>query len=163
MGIYYFDSSAIIKRYVTEIGTPWIDQLCAARDATNKARMHTLHVGEIARVEVASTLTRKAKNTKEISEQDAIDAYKLFLTHLEEEYRIVLLTSRLLRSAAELAQRHVLRAYDAIQLAMAHHLGVTLKANNLTLIFVSGDDKLLQAAHAEGLAAENPFHHAEPD
>jgi predicted nucleic acid-binding protein len=59
------------------------------------------------------------------------------------------------RHAAQLADRHVLRAYDAVQLAAA--LEVQLSVPGLVLL--SADGELNAAAAAEGLAVEDPNTH----
>jgi predicted nucleic acid-binding protein len=71
----------------------------------------------------------------------------------------VLLTSASIRSAAALAQKHALRTYDAVQLALALQANNLLEADDLSLILVSGDSALLQAAQAEGLMTEDPLQH----
>ena len=161
MGNYYFDASAIVKRYAYESGTAWVRQLCSAQDSETHDRLHVVFLGEISRVEVAAALTQKAKRTKEITEQDADNAIKLFVNHLDVEYQIELLTSELIHSAAALAQRRALRAYDAVQLATALRTSHLLQENDLSLTFVSGDEQLVQAAQAEGLTTENPFDHGD--
>ncbi len=160
MSLYYLDASAVVKRYVIEQGTHWIRELCNACDG-DSVRLHRIYLGEITRVEVAAALAQKANRSKEIRLLDATDAYKLFLNHLETEYSVVPVVSDLLRMAAELAQRHVLRAYDAVQLALALRANNLLRENALELIFVSGDARLLQAAQNVGLATENPLDHAD--
>jgi predicted nucleic acid-binding protein len=59
--------------------------------------------------------------------------------------------------AADLTQHHPLKAYDAVQLAVALRYGPVLAGHPFT--FVSGDDTLLAAARAEELSIENPFDH----
>lgn len=56
-----------------------------------------------------------------------------------------------------------LRAYDAIQLALAIHANDLLKENTLSLIFVTGDKTLLQAAQSEGLATDDPHDRADAE
>ncbi|MBI5653190.1 MAG: type II toxin-antitoxin system VapC family toxin [Chloroflexi bacterium] len=159
MGIYYLDTSAILKRYVSEPGSAWVDALCTARDSEGDIKSHQFVLGEIARVEVAAALTKKSVKTKEISVIESAEAYKLFLAHLEDEYQVVSITSERIRAAAALARTHALRAYDAIQLALAMHANDLLKENGLGLIFVTGDKTLLQAAQDEGLTTDNPHDH----
>ena len=48
MAAYFFDSSAIVKRYVREAGTLWV------MDVTNPAVGHRVYVAGIAGVEVVS-------------------------------------------------------------------------------------------------------------
>ena len=64
--------------------------------------------------------------------------------------------------AADLARQHPLKAYDAVQLAVALRQHHALRAVRQSLIFVSGDKTLLAAAEAEGLATDNPFDHVSP-
>ena len=57
-------------------------------------------------------------------------------------------------------ERHPLRAYDAIHLATALMVNRRLLAAGvLGLVFLCADDRLLQAAVAEGLAVDNPNEH----
>ena len=64
--------------------------------------------------------------------------------------------------SATLTQRHPLRAYDAIQLSSALYANDFLRSQDLSFVFISGDGRLIEAARAEGLAADNPFDHTEP-
>ena len=52
MAVYFFDSSAIVKRYVREVGSAWVLGI------TDPAASHHLYVARIAGVEVVSALTR---------------------------------------------------------------------------------------------------------
>ena len=50
MGHYYFDSSALVKRYVAEAGTNWMNRLCAAGAG------HTLYTVRISGAEIIAAL-----------------------------------------------------------------------------------------------------------
>lgn len=79
---------------------------------------------------------------------------------MRQRYRVIDADLSVTLLAVELAQRHPLRAYDAIHLAAA--LDITTQAHNAglpPLVFVSADVGLLAAARAEGLATENPNDH----
>lgn len=82
----------------------------------------------------------------------------LLLIH---RYAILPVTTADFVTAADLTQRHPLKAYDAVQLVVALRYGSILSGHPFT--FVSGDSALLAAAQAEGLATENPFDHVMPD
>ena len=56
MAIYYLDSSALTKYYVTELGSTWVRQLIEAQDPANGEFLQVLSVAEITRVEVAASL-----------------------------------------------------------------------------------------------------------
>jgi len=90
-------------------------------------------------------------------------AYRKFISEFHAEYELAHLTPALILSAAALTQRHPLKAYDAVQLALALHADGLLKQNNLSLIFVTSDKTLLHAAQDEGLAVDNPLDHTGPD
>ncbi len=120
-------------------------------------------IAEITRVEVAAAIAKRVQKTKELDDSEGDDAYGLFLEDAATDYQIVPLTPALIHSAAQLARRHALRAYDAVQLATELDASHLLKANDLSLIFLAGDETLLHAARAEGMATENPFDHRELD
>ena len=56
MAIYYLDSSALTKYYVTELGSTWVRQLIEAQDPASGEFLQVLSVAEITRVEVAASL-----------------------------------------------------------------------------------------------------------
>ncbi len=159
MSIYFFDASAIVKRYVREPGSAWVRDLCNAPDE-NQNTLHIVGIAEISRVEVAAAFEILVRRN-EISKTLGNHVYDQFTDEFVHEYESVRLTSEIVRDAAELTQRHPLKAYDAVQLATALDFRASLRANQKDLIFVCGDTNLLQAARAEGLAVENPFDHAE--
>ena len=53
MPLYFLDSSAIVKRYVSEPGHAWIANLC------DPSQNHDVQIAQIALVEVVATLCRK--------------------------------------------------------------------------------------------------------
>jgi predicted nucleic acid-binding protein len=66
-------------------------------------------------------------------------------------------------SAGALLERHPLRSYDAIHLATALAAQQSFQQRGLTpLTFLSADDRLNEAASAEGLAVDNPNRHLQP-
>lgn len=163
MSIYYFDSSAIVKRYVSEPGSEWVRLVCEAVDPDTRAKLNTIMLGEITVVEVTAAFAKRIHKTKDLRQDEGADIYKLFLKHLVEEYEIVPLTSALILEARSFAWKHALRAYDAVQLAMALHTRHALEQSETELVFVCSDNALIQAARAEGLAVENPLTHTEAD
>lgn len=52
----YFDSSALVKRYVAEIGTAWINGIM------DPAARNLLHVARVTGVEVVSAIARRARS-----------------------------------------------------------------------------------------------------
>jgi predicted nucleic acid-binding protein len=150
MSAYFFDSSAIVKRYVKEAGT---ERIIKITDPTKRSR---IYVARITGVEVVSAITRRGRND-DISGIEMKRAITQFQNDFSSQYRVVEITSSLVVEAMSLAQIHALRGYDAVQLAATleindHRLGMALPA----LTLVSADDALNEAARAERLAVYNP-------
>ena len=83
-----------------------------------------------------------------------------FRAHCATQYRIVPTQPWIIDLAAELIQRHPLRAYDAVQLDFASIVNHSLIAHGLPpLIFVTADDRLIAAELGEVVTAENPHLH----
>lgn len=154
MSLFYFDSSALAKRYLTETGSAWVTAL------TDPAADHIIVVGEITQVEIASALAARHRAPGGITRQEREAAISLLAKHCHTEYQLVVINHTILEHAVMLTQNHRLRAYDAIQLATALTVHTTVIAANLPgLTFVAADDDLIVAAQAEGLATDNPNHH----
>ncbi len=161
MPFLFFDANAVVKLYVREPGSVWVRQMCEERDEDGN-KPNIVVIAEISRVEVAAAfaiLVRRNEISKTLGER----AYKQFVGEIEQVFRSVRLTAGILHQASDLTQRHPLKAYDAVQLATALAFDAPLKSENLSLTFVSGDDKLLQAASGEELATDNPFNHTDLD
>ncbi len=153
MTTYYFDTSALSKRYVQETGTAWI------RTLTNPAAGHTLLTARITMVEIYSALARR-KREGSVPAADCAVAARAFTAHSATEYDFVELDAGVVTLARDLLDRYPLRAYDAVQLASALVANRALQAANLApLSFLSSDNRLNTAATAEGLAVDNPNAH----
>jgi hypothetical protein len=150
---YYFDSSALIKRYVNEAGSAWV---CGLFDLG--ARREAF-IAAITPVEIVAAITRRARG-KTMTQIDAMTACTQFRADLQTSYQVVELTDALLTHAMSLAETDALRGYDAVQLAAALAVNTLCIENELPpLIFVSADDELNAVAAGRGLAIENPNAH----
>jgi hypothetical protein len=95
-----------------------------------------------------------------LSAADAAVAIADFRHDLATAYRSVEISPVLMASAMRLAETHALRGYDAVQLAAALEVNLRLLALGMnSLMLVSADDDLNQAAAAEALATDNPNAH----
>jgi predicted nucleic acid-binding protein len=154
MSLLFFDSSALVKRYLTEIGSAWVGA------QTDPAAGNTIIVAEITRVEVAAAFAARHRATGGITRTERDRLFKLLAQHVVVEYRAIPISVAVADHAMQLTQQHRLRGYDAVQLATALDTHTTALAAGLpALTFVAADDDLLTAARAEGLAAENPNLH----
>ena len=148
MAVYFLDTSAVVKRYIQETGTAWVQALTAP------AAGHSLFLVRITLVETVAAVTRRQRGGQ-ISTQDAATALADFHYDFGRQYVIVEVSAPLVGYAASLARSHALRGYDAVQLAAA--LEIHSRAPSLTLL--SADAELNAAATAEGLAVDDPNLH----
>jgi predicted nucleic acid-binding protein len=149
MPSYYLDSSAVVKRYVNESGSAWIQALCQDQD-------NAIFISELALVEVGSAFARRCRRG-EITEAERASYLDAFVQDSAQTYQLVAVTRGIVEHALDLTQLHALRAYDALQLASMLTANAVLTAVGASeLIFVSADSKLLEHAAAEGARAENP-------
>jgi uncharacterized protein len=109
---YFFDSSALVKRYVQESGTSWV------RSLTHRVAANQIHLARITAVEVTSAVARRRKG-KTLTSTQASSLLHRFRKHFDGRYTVVEITPALLGDAVKLANTHTLRAYDAVQLAVA--------------------------------------------
>jgi uncharacterized protein len=147
---FFCDSSAIVKRYVNEAGSNFVDGLADLKSG------NLILLARITRVELTAAIARRLKNGS-ITSADAQNALAAFQHDLTNNYFTVEITPILLSSATSLATKHALRGYDAVQLAAALEANDERIINGLApLTLVSADKELNTAAVAEGLTVENP-------
>ncbi len=138
----YLDTSALIKRFVRELGSDVVAQLLESGEPVATAK--------IAFVEVYSGLTCRLREG-DLSRR----AYSLVCRQFERDwlgYLRVDLHDEILLSARDLIRRHPLRAFDAIHLASALSLQKALVEE---VTFAASDERLVQAADAEHLTTLN--------
>lgn len=153
MSDFYFDSSALVKRYISESGSSWVSGMF------DPSLGHDAFIAAITPVEMIAAIARRARG-KSITQDQATTAYSLIRSDLQTGYQVVELNEAVLTSAMQLAESHALRGYDAVQLAGALEINTLLLNNDLPpLVFVSADTELNKVAAAEGLAVEDPNQH----
>lgn len=136
--IHFLDSSALVKRYVSEHGSSDVLALFRGRKELAASRL--------AGVEVAAALARRVRE-RHLSAGDGRRHARELRIDLQE-IRLVELRPPVLDLAADLVWRRPLRAYDALQLASALRLA---QVTGLAMTFWSADRTLSEAAKAEGL------------
>jgi predicted nucleic acid-binding protein len=150
---YQFDASAIVKRYVDEVGSGWV------RAAVDAFAGNVISIADVTRAEVVSAITRRGREGT-LDAEVAAESLRTFEADSALQYRVAPTEYAIVSRAVDLLLQYPLRAYDAIQLATVVHLNELLLRYGLPpLVFVSADDELLAAAGAEGLATENPNQH----
>ena len=150
MTVYFLDSSALVKRYVTEKGSVWLQQLAEPESG------HTLIVARISWAELLSALARLQREYA-LSPADINDALTTLSYDWATQYQVVEIDAAVINLAGELLFDHPLRAYDSVQLASALQLRPAFAdAPEGSYVFLAADERLLSAARAEGLATQNP-------
>src|SRR5947209_3805070 len=145
------DSSAIVKRYVVEIGSSWVQGI------TNPATANPIFIAQITGVEVVSALVRRSPAPVAHLLARALADFRWDYFN---QYQLVSIDEPIVARAMTLAELHRLRGYDAVQLAAALELVATPVASLPGgLVFISADTRLLAAATPEGLAVDNPNLH----
>jgi len=153
VAVYFFDSSALVKRYVSETGSAWVVSVL------DSAAGNRIHPVRSTGVEVVSAVARRQRGGS-VSPADAAAIFAQVAHDFAAEYRVVELTPALITRAMALAQTHGLRAYDAVQLAAALALNSERLSRGMSaLTLVSADTDLNAAAAAEGLTTEDPNAH----
>jgi predicted nucleic acid-binding protein len=145
---FFLDTSTVLKRYVQETGTPWVQALAAP------AVGHSLIIVRITLAETVAAITRRERGGT-ITPKNAATALADFQLDFARQYFIIEVSAALVNQAAFLARKHGLRGYDAIQLAAA----VDTQAGLPSLTLLSADVDLNAAAVAEGLAVDDPNLH----
>ena len=153
MAAYFFDSSALVKRYATEVGTAWVTALL------DPGARNRIYITRITGVEVVSALTRKQRGNF-ISAADATAAIARFRRDFANRFRVVEVTAALIATAMSLAETYVLRGYDAVQLAAARQAQQRRLARGIPpLSLITADGDLLTAGAAEGITTDDPNNH----
>ena len=135
----YFDSSALIKRFVEEAVSKRVEALIEAEPPPATSR--------VAYAEVHAGLARKLRE-RGLTPAAHRSASRTFDADWPAYVRVELVDP-LLILALDLVQRRPLRGFDAIHLASALRLRDQIGDE---VLFVASGDRLLAAASREGLA-----------
>ncbi len=147
---YFLDSSALVKRYVPETGSSWIQSI------TDFTIGNSIAIARLAWVEVFSAFARRQREGSLSSNELDIIVQK-FRNDFTTQYQIIEVDQVLLEKAGELVIQYPLRAYDAIQLASALCLQYNFAhTTNTQFIFVTADIRLINIAQSESLMTDNP-------
>ncbi len=88
MAVFFFDSSALVKRYAKEPGSAWV------RGLTQPKAAHTLYLARITAIEITSAITRKLRGGL-LSAAQAGASLGHLRRHLNHRYAILDLTPAL--------------------------------------------------------------------
>lgn len=154
MSVYFFDSSAIMKRYYYEVGANWVRAVCESRIRPD------VYLSQLAEVEVVASLRRAGRrNHDHIALIDS--SVNMYVRQVERGiYSIVRVDDVVTRVAQDLCnhfwdvQPHPLRSLDAVQIASAQLVAAARPGDDL--LFVSADRRQLAVARELGFSIVNP-------
>jgi predicted nucleic acid-binding protein len=139
----YFDSSALVKKYVHEVGSDRV------RELSNQTPL--LATSKLAWPEILSGLGRKRRENG-LTEKDYNKAVETFAADWES-FLIVEFQDELLPLMRQLAQKHALKGADLVHLSSVLWLQ---KAAQERMTLVASDKQLLKTAKVEKLDVLNP-------
>lgn len=133
----YFDTSVLVKRYVRERGTLEVRRLLPRYKVLSSS---------ITPVELVSALSRRYAQ-KELSERDYIS----IVSRIKQDrayWELVEIAPAVLAKAEEIVLKVKVRTLDSIHIASAV---IFLESTARSLLFVTSDDRQLEAAQECGL------------
>lgn len=152
MYYFYFDASALVKRYTRETGSDTINFLFANVPLTH---MQCLILGAM---EVFWICVRKG-NDGRITKREFVRA----VTHLKNEvidrhseFKTISVPDTLVLNSMSLIENHSINSVDAIVLHSALDIATELRNTGNRLVLVASDQRLLRAAQTEGMLIFNP-------
>jgi uncharacterized protein len=152
MTAYFLDSSALVKRYIGEVGSSWVQNI------TLPSSGNRIFVSQITQIEVMSAVIRRQR--EQFLSTRTERAIRLHLErHTRREYNVLPFSFAVNERTQDVLEAHILRASDALQLATALEIWNRLKPTGIAFIFVSADTRLLTAATKEGLSFDDPNQH----
>ncbi len=102
MAAFFFDTSGIVKRYLKETGTAWVQSV------TDPVAANVIFLAGISSVEVISAVTRRQRSGN-LTAAEAASILAQFRQGRALEYRIIEITPAILATAEGLAESHALR------------------------------------------------------
>ena len=135
--IYFLDTSALVKRYVTEPGSDQVRRLLR--------RKVDIAIARITEAEAYAAIAR-AVRMNVLTDDDRDRAFEQIAEDVAAA-RVVEIRRSVVSAVRDLVVRWALRGYDAIQLSCA----LRLQSENLAVAFWCADDALANAARCEGM------------
>lgn len=144
MSTYFFDTSALVKRYHQEDGTERVDEILDSTDAD-------VLISSLTVVESVSAFRRKF-NRGEISESEMEQLVGVFFREALDDFVIIPLEESLLSFSFELVLQDDLRTLDSLQLSAG--LSVAEKLDDV--VFITADEELSTVGRGHGLETVVP-------
>ncbi|MGH9785013.1 MAG: type II toxin-antitoxin system VapC family toxin [Terriglobia bacterium] len=149
MAQYFFDTSALVKYYHVEVGTPAVSGIFAERD-------RKIRISSLGLLEIQSAFAMKVRSGALARHGAGLQRARLMLDVAAGDIEVFGVAEDHFVAAERLVGRHAftrrLRSLDALQLAVA----LDLHGQGLVDSFVAADQSLCEVAVIEGLNVNNP-------
>lgn len=132
MASYFFDTSALVKRYHEEAGTQAVDEILERDDVD-------ILISSLTVIESVSAFRRKY-NRGETSKSEMEQLIAVFFREALDEFVILPMEESLLNFSFELVLEDDLRTLDSLQLSA----GLSLAQEVEDLVFVTADEELAE-------------------
>jgi uncharacterized protein len=153
MAAYFLDTSALVKYYLDEVGSEWVEQIIDAQPPNE------IIIGQVTGAELIAAITRRSRQGR-ILLADAASVISVFRNHFKSKFHSAVIDARVVEEGMRLAETNGLRGYDSIQLACALAVNEELVAMGSPPInFISADAALNLVAQQEGLMVDDPNNH----
>lgn len=149
MELIFLDTSALVKNYADEPGSQLVQNLLLETPSAN------VYVAKVTGAEAVAALKRKER-TGDILPGPALEAIRRFRAAWRESFIVLEIDDSKIEDAMDLAERHGLRGYDAIQLSCAVNLHRMVRQTGDSVTLWSTDKQLNAGAEAEGIDVVNP-------
>lgn len=136
---YFFDTSALVKRYHDEPGTQRVDKLLDNPDSE-------ILISSLTVVESVSAF-RRTYNRGAVSESEMEQLIGVFFREALDDFVIIPMEESFFEFSFDLVLEDDLRTLDSLQLSTARSLARELDA----LTFVTADRTLAESGEAHGL------------
>ncbi len=152
MYYFYFDASALVKRYTNEIGSDAIDFIF---ENVELQQLRSLLFGAI---EVFWILVRKRNDGRITHGQFSHATANLEneVIDTRSDFKTLSVSDSLVLTSIPLIDSHSLNSVDAVVLCSAKRIAADLEKTDDTLVLIASDKRLLKAAQQEGLLVFNP-------
>ena len=152
MHYFYFDASALVKRYTRESGS---DKMFFLFRSVPLTRLRCLTIGAM---EVFWICVRKRNDGRITADQftQATGHLEFEVINTQSDFKTISVPDSLVWGSMRLIETHSLNSVDAMVLRSALNIAAELRSADDTLVLVASDQRLLRAARAEGLQIFNP-------
>ncbi len=149
---FYFDASALAKRYTRESGS---DKMLFLFDNVPLERLSCLTLGAI---EVFWICVRKRNDGRITNHQfeRATTYLRREVINNQSDFKTISVPDSLVWDSMRLVEAHSLNSVDAMVLRSALDTAAELRSTDDRLVLVASDQRLLRAARTEGLQIFNP-------